>query len=321
MTPSPSAGLAPRIPEEALQEVGCGLCGKDEHELCFVDGQFRVVKCTCCGLTYVTPRLADASLIESVYDESYWNSSAAKQHGYTDYRADAPLYKRTYRGRRSIVDRYLTGAKRSDGTPRRVLDVGCAAGYFLSVMQESGWDVLGLEPSDAIRKAAVEELGADHVKGGLLGFDDGLEPGTFDLVTFWDVIEHIPDPRAALVRAAELLVPGGKLLVETQNVASRAAKLLGKKWQHYKHAEHIYHFDPRTLGRLFDEAGLTILENTPRLGGKYVTLDFLAERVGRIHPVLSVLASPLKLAGGAALYVNLFDEMIVVAEPKAPAAE
>lgn len=312
--------LAPRFPEEALREVDCGLCGSADKELRFEDGPFRVVGCTDCGLVYVTPRLTDASLIESVYDESYWSSAAAKEHGYTDYRADAPLYKRTYRFRRAVVDRYLPGPTRADGTPRRVLDVGCAAGYFLSVMQESGWDVCGLEPSDPIREAAAAELGDACVRGGLLGVDDGLEPGSFDLVTFWDVIEHIPDPRAALVRAAELLAPGGKLLVETQNVASRAAKVLGKKWQHYKHAEHIYHFDPVTLARLFDEAELTILENTPKLGGKFVTFDFLAERVGRIHPFLSVLASPLKLFGDAALYVNLNDEMIVVAEPRDAAA-
>ena len=309
-------GIAPRIPEEALREVDCGLCGCADKELRFEDGPFRVVRCTGCELVYVTPRLEDASLIESVYDESYWSSAAAKEHGYTDYRADAPLYKRTYRFRRAVVDRYLPGATREDGSPRRVLDVGCAAGYFLSVMQESGWDVTGLEPSDAIRAAAAEELGEDHVRGGLLGIDDDLEPGSYDLVTFWDVIEHIPDPRAALVRAAELLAPGGKILVETQNVESRAAKVLGKKWQHYKHAEHIYHFGPETLARLFDEADLEILENTPKLGGKFVTFDFLAERVGRIHPFLSVLASPLRLFGDAALYVNLNDEMIVVAEPR-----
>jgi 2-polyprenyl-3-methyl-5-hydroxy-6-metoxy-1,4-benzoquinol methylase len=264
----------------------------------------------------VTPRLLDASLIESVYDESYWNSSEAKVHGYSDYRADAPLYKRTYRDRLTILRRYFPSNKREDGTPRRVLDIGCAAGYFLSVMQEEGWQVTGLEPSDAIRVQAEKELGAKNVCGGLLGVDDDLAPGSFDLVTFWDVIEHIPDPRAALVRARKLLAPGGLLIVETQNVNSRAAKVLGKKWQHYKHAEHIYHFNKATLTRLLDEAGFGSLENSARHGGKFVTFSFVAERVGRIHPFLSVLASPLRLLGNMALYINLFDEMIVVAEPK-----
>ena len=310
------SGIAPSFPKEALQDVDCGICGSVEKELQFQDGPFRVVACSGCGVTYVTPRLLDASLIENVYDESYWNSSEAKTHGYSDYAGDAELYKRTYRDRLAIVHRHFPTNQRDDGSPRRVLDVGCAAGYFLSVMAEDGWDISGLEPSDAIRVRAEAELGAENVRGGLLGMDD-FEPGSFDLITFWDVIEHIPDPRAALVRAGELLAPGGLLIVETQDVASRAAKVLGKKWQHYKHAEHIYHFNPATLTALLDSAGFESLENSGRLGGKYVTFGFVAERVGRIHPFLSLLASPLRLFGQKALYINLFDEMIVVAKPRA----
>jgi hypothetical protein len=112
-----------------------------------------------------------------------------------------------------------------------------------------------------------------------------------------------------------LLRPGGKLLIETQNVDSTAARLLGKRWQHYKHAEHIYHFNPRTLGAVLERGGFRILENTPRLGGKYVSMGFVAERAGRLHPLLTTLLKPLELLRERSVYVNLFDEMIVVAEP------
>ena len=112
-----------------------------------------------------------------------------------------------------------------------------------------------------------------------------------------------------------LLAPGGKLLIETQDVASLAARVLGKRWQHYKHAEHIYHFHERTLADALGRAGFRVLENRPWLGGKYVSLGYIAERAGRLHPVLSALLSPLKLVAGASVYVNLLDEMIVVAEP------
>ncbi len=301
-------GLAEAIPESALQPVACGLCGATGHEVKFTDDPFSVVTCSECGLTYVTPRLRDSSLLEHVYDETYWSSSAAKTRGYTDYRADEPLYLRTYRRRIAVVRRHFA-------TPGRVLDVGCAAGYFLRVMRDEGWSVSGLEPSAPIRATAAQHLGAQNVHAGLLG-EAPFEPGSFDLVTFWDVLEHVPEPVAALARARELLAPGGKILIETQNVDSRAAKLLGRRWQHYKHAEHIYHFNPRTLDVVLERAGLVALENTPRLGGKYVSLGFIAERAGRLHPVLSTLLSPLRLVGRAALYVNLFDEMIVVAAPR-----
>ena len=300
-------GLAPHVAEDAFRDVDCGLCGSAERTTKFTDGPFSVVTCGSCGLVYVTPRLTDAALIDEVYDEGYWSSSSAKDRGHTDYRADQRLYLRTYRRRLSVVRRHFP-------TPGRVLDVGCAAGYFLSVMQEAGWDVTGLEPSEAIRPHTAELIGEANVRAGLLG-DADLEPGSFDLVTLWDVIEHIPAPVDALQSARELLAPGGKLLIETQNVASLAARVLGKRWQHYKHAEHIYHFDPATVTRMLNEAGFRILENTPWLGGKYVSMGFISERASRLHPALSLLLSPLNLLKNAALYVNLFDEMIIVAEP------
>jgi SAM-dependent methyltransferase len=266
------------------------------------------VTCARCGLTYVTPRLLDSALIAEVYDEGYWRSSAPKDRGYGDYRRDAPLYLATYRRRLSVVRRHFA-------RPGRVLDVGCAAGYFLSVMKDEGWDVTGIEPSDAIRPHAEDRLGPGRVHGGFLG-EVPLPEGSFDLVTMWDVIEHIPDAVGAARAVRRLLAPGGRFLIETQDVRSLAARALGKRWQHYKHAEHIYHFDRRTIADLLARAGFRVLENRPWLGGKYVSLGFVAERAGRLHPLAAALCAPLRLASRASLYVNLFDEMIVVAAPE-----
>ena len=299
-------GLGP-VAAGFLRDVACGLCGSTERTLKFRDGPFAVVTCTQCELTYVTPRLADGALIEQVYDEGYWSSSAAKDRGYTDYRADAPLYLATYRRRMRVVRRHFA-------RPGRVLDVGCAAGYFLQVMREHGWQVTGLEPSDAIRPQAEERLGKEHVQAGLLGQIE-LPRASFDLVTMWDVIEHIPDVVAAARAVRELLAPGGKFLIETQDVDSLAARVLGPRWQHYKHAEHIYHFQRRTLATVLERAGFRVLENRPWLGGKYVSLGFVAERAARLSPALAWALAPLKLFARRSLYVNLFDEMIVVAEP------
>jgi hypothetical protein len=133
----------------------------------------------------------------------------------------------------------------------------------------------------------------------------------------FDVVEHIEDPVAFLATARRMLNPGGVIVFETQNVASWFAKLMGVKWQHYKFQEHLYHFDPKTVRVLLGKAGLDLVEWSPRRGGKYVSLRFLAERAGRVHPLLSTLLAPLKLLGDRALYVNVFDEMLVVARPAA----
>ncbi len=305
---------AGQVPEESTRDllagsrdVECFLCGRRDEDVKFYDPPFRVVRCKHCGMTYVNPRLSSERLHE-MYQEEYWASDRAKEFGYASYLAERENYERTYRRRSTTIDRY-----RSE--PGRVLDVGCAAGFFLSVMKAKGWQTSGVEISKPMVDYARETLGLDDVRHGDLTTLD-IDEGGYDVVTMWDVIEHLEDPRAHLEAARRGLRDDGLLVLETQDVSSRFARLMRRKWQHYKHEEHLYHFEPATLGRLLDEMGFDVLENTPRHGGKYVSLNFVVERVGRIHPIMTTLASPLRLLGNRALYINLQDEMIVVAKKR-----
>jgi 2-polyprenyl-3-methyl-5-hydroxy-6-metoxy-1,4-benzoquinol methylase len=287
-----------------LREMPCLFCGVQDEQLRFRDAPFRVVTCRRCGLVYVNPRLPSDRL-HDMYQEAYWTSDRACEFGYTEYLAEAPLYLRTYRLRRHVI-------LSRKPAPGRVLDVGCAAGFFLQVMQELGWEPTGVELSAPMVRHATEVLGLPDIRrGDLLTLE--LPADHFDVVTLWDVIEHLEDPVAHLAAAARTLKPDGLLVIETQNVASLFARLLGRKWHHYKHAEHLYHFDPASLARLLDRADLECVHRSPRHGGKYVSMAFLAERVGRVHPLLSTLAAPLRLLGKRALYLNFMDEMVVVA--------
>jgi hypothetical protein len=96
-------------------------------------------------------------------------------------------------------------------------------------------------------------------------------------------------------------------------VASVFARMLGRRWQHFKHEEHLYHFEPATLQRLLADAGFRIVHRTARFGGKFVSPSFVAERAGKVHPVFAALSSPLRLLKGPSVYVNLRDEMVVLA--------
>lgn len=302
--PRAAAGRSGQPPAPELREVNCLFCGPAEQELRFRDGPFRVVRCRRCGLTYVTPRLPPDRLHE-MYQEEYWSSDRAREFGYTRYLADAADYLRTYRLRSRLI-----AARRP--LPGRVLDVGCAAGFFLRVMADLGWTTTGLEISAGMCEYARGTLGLPDVRRGDL-LSVPLPAESFDVVTLWDVIEHLEDPPAHLRAARAALAPDGLLVLETQNVASGFARLLGRRWQHFKHEEHLYHFDPATLERLLREAGFRIVHRTARFGGKFVSPHFVAERVGKIHPVLSALSSPLRLLPGPSVYVNLRDEMVVLA--------
>lgn len=298
-------------PQDLVPIDRCQLCGSERRQQLFQEPPFAVVRCESCQLVYVTPRLCADALL-AVYGEDYWRSDNPKMHGYADYQREADLYLRTYRRRLGLVRRFLPAKA-------RVLDVGCAAGYFLRVVQPLGHDVHGVELSTAIAKEAIAALGKDRVHIGTL--EDAVaamdyKPQSFDLVSLWDVIEHIPNPQAVLHRIRELMKPTGRLLLETQNVASLWARLLGPRWHHYKHHEHLYHFTPATIRRLLDDCGFRVLEIGAAYAGKYVSFAFLAERAQRLGRIPGLLARPLALMQRCNLYVNPRDEIIVVAEPR-----
>ncbi len=281
----------------------CALCGSGKRRERFEEGIFSVVECTSCGLVYVTPRLRSEAL-PLVYGEGYWSSESPKDRGYADYRSEAPLYLATFERRMTLVRRHRK-------KPGRALDIGCAAGFFLRVLRDHGWKVSGVELSPEIGAMAVEALGGEAIHLGTL---DGapFEKEAYDLVSLWDVIEHVEEPVPFLEEAASFLKPDGILILETQNIDSLFARVLGPKWQHFKHLEHLYHFSPRTIRRLFQEAGLEVLESTSRFGGKYINIGFLRERATRVHPILSFLLLPLKPFDGFRFYANPRDEMVLV---------
>jgi SAM-dependent methyltransferase len=181
-------------------------------------------------------------------------------------------------------------------------------------MSELGFEAHGVEISAEIARHAQEQLGFETVHVGTLATSPHA-PSSFDLITMWDVVEHVVDPRALLGRARELLKPDGLLVLETQNIDSAFARVLGPRWHHYKHREHIYHFTPATIRSLLRSAGFLVEKLTPRYGGKHVSFDFIAERAGRLHPGLSRALRPLARFESAALYLNFMDEMVVVARP------
>lgn len=282
----------------------CPLCGASEFRTAFEEAPYSIRRCVRCGMAWTSPRLREDAL-QKLYGAPYWRSGSPKTLGYHDYRGDQDLYVRTFHRRLDFV--------LADGPGGgRALDVGCAAGFCMQALRERGFEVHGVEVSPAIAAHAIERLRFETVHVGTL--DTAPFPEAwFDLITMWDVIEHVVDPRALLRRARALLKPGGKLVVETQDIDSVFARALGPRWHHYKHAEHIYHFNRSTLRTLLGQAGFEVQAMTPRHAGKYVSLHFIAERAGRIHPLLSRALAPLARFERASVYCNFMDELIALA--------
>lgn len=129
---------------------------------------------------------------------------------------------------------------------RRVLDVGCGQGQFVDFMVRRGWETLGIELSESAM--AVCNQFALPVKR-IDVFDPALAKESFDFITLFEVIEHIPAPLQMVRQIEQLLKPGGILYLTTPNFNSMDRRVLGASWQ-VVHPEHIMYFTPYTLKNL-----------------------------------------------------------------------
>lgn len=289
-----------------LHDAACCLCRVADHRLLFRISGFQVVRCNRCRLVYLTPQVPPDKL-SAIYQETYWASPAAKDLGYTDYLGDRDLYGRTFRRR---LERHVLPHVRRG----RLLDVGCAAGFFMAEAAAAGFDAAGVDVSRSMVEFARRTLHLEQVTLGTLA-DCRFPDGAFDVVTMWDVVEHVPDPPALLREVRRVLSADGFLILETQNERSPFARLTGRRWHHYKVPEHLFHFAPATCKRLLSQTGFDVVSWTSGHAGKYVPWSFVVERSGRISKVLPRLLARLGTLIRAPVYINLFDEMVFVACP------
>ena len=144
-------------------------------------------------------------------------------------------------------------AERAPG--RRLLEVGCGAGFFLKTAARAGWQVEGIELSDEASRFASERLELPIRRER--AEDAPIAPGSFDAAAMFDVIEHLFDPRSVLTAIARALVPGGLMVISTPNYDSASRHLLGVDWAVLSPLEHVYYFTEVSLRRLLDATGFS----------------------------------------------------------------
>lgn len=304
---------APSRSAEAAEHVAC-LCGADRPRRLFVKHGFAVVRCTACGLSYVTPRPPLSQLRRIYLDEGYYcghptmpppaRASNICAFGYDDYLADHALLKPLFAERMAAIEARRPGRG-------RLLDVGCATGLLLDEARARGWDVQGVEVSDfAVVHARRLGLSVHHGDVRAAGF----AAGSFDVVVMDDTIEHLPDPRVELAEVRRVLVAGGLLTINTPNEAGLLRRLMRRYWFHYKPPEHLYYFSARTLGGLLGRCGFRVTGSA--LSGKIVSAEHLLGRLRAYSPSVSrlLLATLGRLPGAARPFFLPIGEFLVFAE-------
>jgi len=299
---------SPRISSNLIrQHVPCNLCGSEARQPFCPENGRNLMQCQNCGLIYVSPRV-DANELYALYGETYFHNDESGVVGYTNYLADEANIRKTARRRMKHLERFVQ--------PGKMLDIGCAVGFFLDEAHQRGWQVQGLDVSAYAVQYVKERFGFDAQHGSFT--DLAISPGTLDLITLWDVIEHVPDPKAYVQKAAALLRPGGIIALATPDVESLPAKLTGKRWVGYKLSEeHLYYFSINTLKRMLTEAGFEILD--VRHVGKYVTTRLFLDRLGMYLPPLAkllALAEHTFKLSERSLYVNPFDIVAITARKR-----
>lgn len=206
---------------------------------------FTYFRCAQCGLIRLDPQPAPEAL-PRYYPANY----EAFQE-----RAENWLFRL---GRRRAESRRLHAIRRHLSTwPGRALDVGCATGDFLALLWRHGWSVSGIEPSAAGAAQAARRLGPGVVQGLPLEAA-ALPERSFDLITLWDVLEHLPDPPAALVRLSRALSADGLLVLGVPNLDSWDARLFGRAWIGWDAPRHLFLFPDGQLRAMLAAAGLTV---------------------------------------------------------------
>jgi SAM-dependent methyltransferase len=215
---------------------------------------YRLVTCRACGLVRSDPVLPAAGLAKL-------------------YAASTFDYANELDGLRATYGRAL--ARLAELTPDRaeLLDIGTGSGFVLELARDAGWSgVRGVEPSaDAIAKANPEIrplIAMDVMRAGL------FEAGSFDAVTMFQVLDHMPDPADLLEECRRVLRPGGVVLAFNHNVTAWSARLLGER-SPIIDVEHTYLYSPQTIRRLFEQAGFEVVSVT--VARNTYSLSYLAQ--------------------------------------------
>jgi len=278
----PTSSDRSRQPEPPPRLGSCLVCGAARQRSLFERGSYRYARCERCGLASLWP-LPEVAAARELYDDAGY-FSGDHGAGYQDYEADAAAHRRNAASRLTALER--AAGWRGAGT-RRVLDVGCATGFFLEVARERGYEIAGVEVSSWARRRAQARLGIEVAQDvASLARTGGAG---FDAICIAQVLEHEPAAREMLAEARRLLRPGGVLFIETWDCESLVARAFGAHWQQISPPSVVHLFSARSLRQLLASEGLEDVRI--RRGLKWVGLGFVGHLLASKYGTLGRAAN------------------------------
>ncbi len=226
--------------------------------------KFSIWHCKDCDLSFTNPRPEDESL------GKYYESQEYYSHDTKNTGVIGRLYKllRTINIRRKykIVSEHIGAGK--------ILDIGCGTGELLNYFQKKNWECYGIEPNVPARKFAQAHyrLKVEEEQGL-----QNMPVESFDIISMWHVLEHVPDINERMERVKQLLKKEGFLIIALPNLSSRDAGFYGTYWAGLDVPRHLSHFSPVAFTNLAKKHDLQIVRTLPlKFDAYYVSL--LSER-------------------------------------------
>lgn len=264
--------------------MNCTICQSNQAKFKFdFTDKLKIFSCSFCGVEFLNPQLSDEEITE-LYSETYykaWGIEGAKEN-----ESSRQMKIDTFLLRLQLIQKYITAGK--------ILDVGCATGYFLEAAKTLNYQTYGVELSEYSSSIAKTKFGKENIFNGKLEACT-FEKGMFDAITMFDLIEHVRSPEQTLKDASALLSDQGIILITTPHNKSFSNKIMGKKWTHYK-KEHFFYFDLKSLNFIAQKANLKVVyseHSKKALNLRYLHTQFNVYKHRLFTPLVNILCAIL----------------------------
>lgn len=288
----------------------CYLCGHKGLETAFYKLGHRILKCPSCGLYSLDFEGNYQKFLTTYYSKGFF-TGGKHYRAYADYAGDKHTILHNMKKYLTVIKKY-----KKNGT---LLDLGCALGFLIELVEKNGFSAVGVDVSEYAVGLAKKLVGEEKV---ILGRVEELETilnnqrEHFDVVTMFDLIEHLENPKRVLQQISKILSANGLLVIQTGDAGSNWAKLMGKNWHFFAPPQHFFFYSQKNLTELLKQAGFKVIK--VQKIGKWVSLRYLFHMMRYINKdsigdILYNLTSK-NFLGQIPIFMRMNDNMIVLAK-------
>jgi len=230
----------------------CGICGSDklvasleatDRNFKTTNQIFKVCQCQSCWIFQTIPK-PDESDIKIFYPKLYYPTGQTSENYYRKY------IERYQINKINIIKKYKHQGE--------MLDIGCGVGHFILTAIQNGYTAGGIEYSEDAAAIGRDRWSLPIITGDFL--THSFSTTSFNIITLWQVFEHLSQPKLVLQKIHEILKTDGLVVIAVPNISSVQARIFRENWYHLDVPRHIFHFSPTSLTKLVESCGFKVLD-------------------------------------------------------------